>query len=152
MSFANNIHIHISPSEKLFATLWWIKRQGTRRSTNSKSPKISSSFLILRVLVIKLLINRPSVAGADRLVKISSKHSQSQTGRARKLTFWENVHPTLYVMCHVSCVTCQVSPVTSQPSRVKVYFFLTIYLSFIKIYKVVELVSGVYVINGAYPV
>ena len=40
---------------------------------------------------------------------MSSKHSQSQTGRARELTFWQNVHPTLCVMCHVSCVMCHMS-------------------------------------------
>ena len=75
------------------------------------------------------IFNRPGVAGAvlqsppsiidwliewlsDPLVKISSKHSQSQTGRARVLKFWENVHPTLYFMCHMSPVNCHVSCVT----------------------------------------
>ena len=46
------------------------------------------------------------------LVQISSKHCQSQTGRARELKFSENVHPTLCVTCHTSHVTCHVSYVT----------------------------------------
>ena len=72
-----------------------------------------------------LLFNRPGVAGAvlqpppslidlvtHPLVKISYKHSQSQTGRAKELKFSENIHPTICVMCHVSHVTCHLSPVT----------------------------------------
>ena len=43
---------------------------------------------------------------SDPLVQISSNHCQSQAGRARELKFWENVHPTLCVMCHVSHVAC----------------------------------------------
>ena len=65
------------------------------------------------------------------LVQISSEHCLSQTGRARELKFWENVHPTLCVMCHVSCVmchvsrvTCHVSPVTCHMSK---YFFFVIF-------------------------
>ena len=38
--------------------------------------------------------------------------TQSQTGRARELKFWENVHRTICVMCRVSCITCNLSPVT----------------------------------------
>ena len=109
------------------------------------------------------IINRPGVAGAvlqspmsidyisdwvsNPLVKIFSKHSQSQSGRARELKFWENVHPTLYVMCHVSCVTCHVS---RHLSHVKLYIY--IFILKIKLDKVVELVGGWSVINGAYPV
>ena len=44
-------------------------------------------------------------------------------------------------MCHVSCVTCQVSGVTCHVSRVTCFFD-----------RVVELVGGGSVINGAYPV
>ena len=68
-----------------------------------------------------------------------SKHCQSQTGRARELTFWENVHPTLCVMCHVSCVMCHVSCVMCHVSRVtchlscvtchmSIFFFTFFYL------------------------
>ena len=35
---------------------------------------------------------------SDPLVQIFSKHCQSHTGRARELTFCENVHPTLCVI------------------------------------------------------
>ena len=42
-------------------------------------------------------------------MEIYSKHCQSQTGRARELKLWENIHPTLCVMCHVSCVMCHLS-------------------------------------------
>ena len=61
--------------------------------------------------------NRPGVAGDvlqsppllidsifHPLVQISSKHCQSQTGRARELKFLENGHPTLCVTCHMSHV------------------------------------------------
>ena len=64
----------------------------------------------------------------------SSRHCPCQTIRARELKFGENVHP-------LSCVTCQVSSVT--------FFFLLLFSSF---YKVMELVGGGSVINGAYPV
>ena len=99
------------------------------------------------------------------LVKSPSKHSESQTGRARELQFWENDHPTLCVTCHLSCVTCHLSHITCNLSRVKkktkqkkkllkkrntkkIKFF---YLEK-KLDKVVELVGGGSVINGAYPV
>ena len=61
-------------------------------------------------------------------------------------------------MCHVSCVTCPVSRVTGHLSHV------TCHLSHVKIFlfkhkknlkkwaKLVELVGGGSVINGAYPV
>ena len=51
-------------------------------------------------------------------VDIYSEHCQSQTGRARELKFWENVHPTLCVMCHLLCVLCPLSPVTCHLSPV----------------------------------
>ena len=75
----------------------------------------------------------------DPLVQISSEHCQSQTGRAWELKFWENFHPTLCVMCHMSRVMCHVSPVTCHMSKKK-----------LSLKKVVELVGGGYVINGAY--
>ena len=94
---------------------------------------------------------------SDLLVKISSKHSQSQTGRARELKFWENVHPTLCVMCHVSdvgChvsrVTCNFSLVTCHLSHVQICFLFFFTLIFFD--KVVELVCGGFVFNGAYSV
>jgi hypothetical protein len=59
-------------------------------------------------------------------VEISSKHCQSQTERARELKFWENVHPTLCVTCHVSRVTCQMSPV-------KCHFFFFFFCTLTKI-------------------
>ena len=65
------------------------------------------------VLKVFKCMNRPW------FVKIYSKHCQSQTGRARELKFWENVHPTLCVMCYVSCVRCQVSGVRCQVSGVR---------------------------------
>ena len=55
-----------------------------------------------------------------------SQHHKSQTIRAKELTFWENVHPTPCVMCHLSPVTCylshvacHMSPVTCHLSSVK---------------------------------
>ena len=45
------------------------------------------------------------------------------------------------VMCHVSCVICQMSRVTCHVSNIKK-----------NNYKVMELVGGRSVINGAYPV
>ena len=73
----------------------------------------------------------------------------SQTVRARELKFGEKVHLSIPVMCqvsHVTChmsrVTCCVSPITCHMSSVR-FFFLD---------KVVKLVRGGSVINGAYPV
>ena len=70
----------------------------------------------------------PGVAGACSFVitwlshwsfsSRSSKHHKNQTVRARKLKFWENVHPTPYVICHLSNVTYQVSPVMCHRSHV----------------------------------
>ena len=69
-----------------------------------------------------------------------SKHHNSQT--ARELKFWENVHPTPSVMCHVShvSVTCHMSHVTCCMSCVtcylwifverKIYIYIYIYIYF----------------------
>ena len=73
------------------------------------------------------LFNRTGVAGAvlqsppsptDSLIDWSFSSNTFQNGRARELKFWENVHPTLYEMCHVSCVRCHLSPVTCHVSPV----------------------------------
>ena len=115
------------------------------------------------------VFNRPGVAGAvlqsppllinsltdsltDPLVQISSKHCQSQTRRARELKFVENVHPTLCVMCHVSPVTSHLSLVTCHLWHVKKKRRKVFFLSLKKLDKVVELVGGGSVINGAYPI
>ena len=69
----------------------------------------------------------------DPLLKISLKHCQSQTGRAKKLKFWENVHPTTCVMCHMSYVTCHVSRITCHVSNVFSFsfsFFFSFFLFF----------------------
>ena len=89
------------------------------------------------------LFNRPGVATAvlqsppwfikwvsHPLLQISFKLCQSQTERARDLKFWENVHPTLCVLCHVSCVTCHVSRVTYHLSDVKIFFLHFFFSSF----------------------
>ena len=62
----------------------------------------------------------------------SSKHHNSQTIRARDLTFLYNVHHVSRVMCHISPITCQMSGVFFKP-------FL-------------ELLGLGSVINGAYPI
>ena len=54
-------------------------------------------------------------------------------------------------MRHMSCVMCQVSGVTCQVSRVRC-LVSHIFFYFIFFYKVVGLVGGGSVINGAYPV
>ena len=75
------------------------------------------------------MFNSPGVAGAVlktpssfiqwSFSSKSSKHDNSQTVRARKLKFWENVHPphVSHFMCHESSVTCQVPGVTCQVSH-----------------------------------
>ena len=74
------------------------------------------------------VIYRPGIAGAvlqsppsltDSFIDslIHSSFSQSQTGRARDLTFLEKVHTTLCVMCHVSRVMCHLSPVIYHMSK-----------------------------------
>ena len=58
------------------------------------------------------------------------------------------------VMCHVSCVKCRLSPVTCQNNfflHNKIYI-TDFFLSLKKLDKVVELVGGGSVLNGAYPV
>ena len=89
---------------------------------------------------LSYVFNRPGVAGAvlqspswfiiwlihwatDPLIKIFSNYSQSQTGRARELKCWENVRPTLCVMCNASRVLCHVSPVTCHMSCVICHIF-----------------------------
>ena len=66
------------------------------------------------------------------------------TVRAGELKFWENVHPPQSVTCHMLRVMCQLSRVRCHMSHIIILFF---YLD-----KVVELVGGGSVINGAYPV
>ena len=95
-----------------------------------------------------MFFNRPGVAGAvlqtawsfnqvtNRwFVEINSKHCQSQTRRARELKFWENVHPTLcgmhhvsHVTCHESCVTSHVPPVLRHVSPVSCQKFIFLHL------------------------
>ena len=66
---------------------------------------------------------------SDPLVQISPKQCQSQTGSARELKVWENVHPTLCLMCHVShvchvsCVTCHLSN-DKKNHNINYFFFL----------------------------
>ena len=115
--------------------------------------------------MIYMIINRPGVARAvlqlpsslinslihsliHPLVPICSIPCYSQTIRARELKFWENVHPTLCVMCHVSCVKCQVSSVTCHISGVACHFCLL----FFSLGEGLDLLGGGSVINGAYPV
>ena len=63
--------------------------------------------------------------------------------KARELKFWENVHPPKRVTCHMSRVTCQMS------HFFYIYMYIYIYIFFL--YKVVELIGGGSVINGATP-
>ena len=55
-----------------------------------------------------------------------------------------------HVTCHVSRVTCHVSRVTCHMSRVTCHLF--IFLLFFFLDKVVKLIGGGSVMNGAYPV
>ena len=96
-----------------------------------------------RGLIAKYIFNRLSVSGAvlqtpsgyefihsfinqlsrSSFVEISSRYPQSQTVRARDLTFLENVdlwpHVSCqHVMCHVSRVICHMSFVTCHVSHV----------------------------------
>ena len=104
-----------------------------------------------KVKTPSVIINRPGVAGAVLQTPssfinsvsssaFSSRYStnlHSQAVRARELNFFDNVHLPPPGTCHMSHVTCHVSHVTFS------YFFF---------YKVVKLVGGGSVINGAYPV
>ena len=87
----------------------------------------------------------------------SSNHFHSQIVRARELKSLEKIHlpPPVtghvsHDMCHMSCVTsrvsrdiCHVSCVTWQ------YFFYSFLITSFSFYKVVKLVKGGSVINGA---
>ena len=96
-----------------------------------------------------------------------SKHHYTQTVRARKLKFLNNIHPRTMsqvsgvtchmwgvvchvsgIRCHLSPVMCEVSCVMCQASSVCVMFFFF----FLFFGKVVELVGGRSVISRAYPV
>ena len=90
------------------------------------------------------------------LVKISSKHFQSKMERGRELKFWENVHPTQCVICHVLPAS-YMSPVTYHLSSFTCWniFFYNNFFFFIypwkNLDKVLEIVGGRSVINKAYP-
>ena len=111
-----------------------------------------------------MFFNRPGVAGAvlqtpfwliHSLTNSSfsskySRHLHSQTVWARDLEFWENVHLPWCVTCHIShvtghmlCFTCCVSHIACHIKIKKIKLKK-------KRKKVVELVSGGSVINGAY--
>ena len=85
-------------------------------------------------------------------------HVYGYRGSARKLKFLENVHPPQHVTCNVSRVTCQVSCVTCHVSHVMCHMscvtcnIFCCYNFFFSSDKVVKLVGGGSVINGAYPV
>ena len=73
-----------------------------------------------------------------------SRHCQSQSVRTGVLlTFWEKVHPSPCVTCHVSHVSCQISHVMCHMSSV------TIFITF---FKVVMRVGRGSVINWGYSV
>ena len=120
-------------------------------------PKLILLFLRpINLLSSPIMINRPHVAGAvlqttpsliktltnSSFVKISSKHPHLETLRVRDLNFLENVHLPPSVMCHVSHVMCHMSGVACH-----IHFFLLLFSD-----KMLELVGGGSVINGAYPI
>ena len=65
------------------------------------------------------------------MCQVSNITCNSQSARARILTFWKKVHLLPHVMCHVSCVMCHMSHVTSLFLFSSLFFF----------YKVVKLCS-----------
>ena len=69
--------------------------------------------------------------------KISLKSPNSQTVRARYLTFWENVHHPPYVASQLSTVQCQVSHIRSLQfwpvqwkALVRAFLFLNVLFKF----------------------
>ena len=146
-SFINWKYIY---TKQLFElTKFSIKKLYVYCNINKQQFKMKTQNIIILLLSficswIWILFNRPGVAGAvlqsppslinslihsftDALVQISSKHCQSQTGRARELKFWENGHPTQCVLCHVSRVTCHLSGVTCHLSHV-IFFNIFFYI------------------------
>ena len=123
--------------------------------------------------LMRRIFNKPGVAGA---VLQSPPWFINWLREGCNKFFWENVHPTLCIMCHMSCVPCHMSCVMSHVSHVmchlsrvtchlsKYYFFnfhflFCIFRFFCFVFyhkkivdKVMELVGGGSVINGAYPV
>ena len=102
------------------------------------------------------------------IVKLTLLLFLSQAVRARELKFWENVHPTPCVTCHISHVRCQVTGDRCHMSCVRclmwrvmcqvscvmcsmshVFFSLFLFFPFFSD-KVVELVGIGSVINRAY--
>ena len=83
----------------------------------SNRPGIAGDVLQSPSSLINSLIN----SLLDPLVQISSKHCQSQTGRARELKFFKRMfipHLASHVSCQLSRVTCHMSPATCHLSPV----------------------------------
>ena len=77
----------------------------------------------------------------------SSKYHNTKTVRARKLKFFKRMfisHKVSCVTCHMSRVMCHMSTVTCHRSSVMSHL--------LPFKKMVEVVGGGFVINGAYPV
>ena len=78
--------------------------------------------LIDRLLTEPAVLKTPrsliEILTGSSFMEISSKHHHSQTVRARELTFWEKVHLSPPVTCHVLNVTCHMSHVTCHMSLV----------------------------------
>ena len=138
----------------------WIATENIGKKFYSFERKIKSNLVLNFDLTPgSFRVNRPGVAGAllqtpPSLINSvthwcysfrSSEHHKSQTAIARELTFWENVHTRPCVMRHVAHITCEMSPVMCHLSP---YFFIL----FLQQKKMVELVAGGSVINGADPV
>ena len=85
-------------------------------------------YLVHRCVVAGAILQTPFLfiqyLGEGSFVEISSEHLHSKTVGARKPTFWEKVHLSLPVMCHMPCVMCQVLCVMCHMSHVKFFVFL----------------------------
>ena len=87
----------------------------------------------------------------SHVTSLSSKYHKLQTRRARELRFLRECSPPTtchmsHVACHMSCVMCHMSHVTCHVSCV------TFFILFFSSDKVVKLIGGGSVINGAYPI
>ena len=87
-------------------------------------------------------------------MEISLQHLHTQTVKAKELKFGEKIHLPPPVMCHISSITCHGSHVTCRGSHVTCHVSHAMDYNIFSIFflaKVVKLVDGGSVINGATP-
>ena len=135
----------------------WPNVKETTKTQQKKSPNLGHSWgARWKVFKLSSVFFYPSLTHSSVSSK-SSRYLHSQTLWSRDLNFWENVHLSPCVTCHVSLVTCHMSSLPCHMSHVMCHMScVTCHMScvtnqiFCFFYKVVQLVHRGSVINRAY--